>query len=1069
MRTRLLFPLLTLFTLITFIGCESFLANWQDIGEALCNNYTNCINGTSTGGEDSECYCDCDEGWCGRRCGVSESNCNGILQTYFESGSEVCFCDCVSPFINPPLCNTIAIPLTAKNGLSSIQKELDISNHKANIKFDYFPLDEYNSWTYDVYDTSGMVSGQFGFGVTNLFTYLDTQFWNTEILLPDTLTGFFTDTLPYLGPLLFDDPANPNQIMHRENDSTYNDWFRHSYVDGDTFDFDGALFISDSIGTVTLSSGIFENCFRLRDTFGLEYILAANVGWIASISNGDTSMVLNNADLACRIGLEVNISHVTCEGGSDGAFELTSNVDLSELNFEWSGPTDIPDGTNPVNLSAGYYFLTVSNANCEATLDSLPINSPPAIIISLDSINHTRCPGATDGYIGITVSGGTGPLMISWSNGSIEEDLNGLPAGCYDVIVIDSIGCQSTASFEVLDNDNISLVATAINASCNGNSDGMITVQVSGGLPPYTFEWNTGADTSAISDLNADTYIVTITDDEGCFESLEVAITEPDPLFIELVNLVPIQCAGEESASIAIEVNGGSGPYNIIWSNGVSGPIIQNLSTGNYNVTVTDTNNCITESNYNIPEVLPIEINLLDAVNVQCNGAANGYINITAEGGTGNLSYNWSSGQDTSEISNLEPGAYNLTVTDENGCTAASAYQIFQPLALTVSDISLQPISCNGGNNGAIAIDVVGGIPPYQYIWNDEMGGSSIQDLTSGNYILQIVDGNNCVFNTNFILSEPDPIVIEAIEIIDVDCNGQNTGAIETFVQGGTAPYQYDWSNNSDMQDLESAEAGGYSLIITDNNNCTAQESFTVSEPEELEVVLNQIEEPLCAGDMTGGASIEVTGGSPPYQIDWDNGATGNTISGLDAGIYVAQVLDNNNCKSELEIEIQEPDPLIIALSATSSPIDSMSGEATVQIVGGTPPYTILWDDELMQTSSTATNLSPGVYEVVVTDMNACEIRDSVVVEMTTSILEEDLAPIQIFPNPASHTLHVNIPTKKVFSYSILDIKGRILSTSKGQFEGTKIDVMNLNEGIYLLMINVDQRAHLVRFYKSRY
>ena len=1066
MLSKSAYPFFIALCTLCFSSCESSVANWSVIGEALCNTYANCINGTSTSSTENTCICDCDDGWCGERCGISKAVCQGIIVDNPLVPGEDCYCSCISPFTNPPLCNTLEIPLKPKSGISSILAENKNNYLKNGSGYDYYPLVENNSWTYDVLDTSGMVTGQFAMRIGNLFTYQDTQFWNTDILLPDTVTNFFTDTFPFLGPLLFDDPSNPIQIIHRENDSTYNDWFRHSYTNGDTILVDGDIYISDSVGTVVLPIATFEDCFSVRDTFEQFYLFAPNIGWIAAVNEGDTTLQLSEVQVACQFGIEIEINHASCSGAMDGSFELSSEMDLTELFYNWEGPTDIPDGANPINLSPGIYSLTVANTHCEASIDSLRINSPPAIEIILDSITHIDCPGASNGMIDIAISGGTGPLTTSWTNGSLDEDLTDLQAGCYDVIVMDSMGCQATASFEIMAMDSFNISANTIGVSCAGASDGLISLNVSGLTPPYSYFWINGEAESEINNLDPGDYSITISDSNGCEDSIIVIISEPDHLLVNLVSLQLNNCSEDEMASIDIEVTGGTQPYNIVWSNGQTGTTIPNLAQGSYSATVTDANNCSTEVSYEVPIVLPIDIDLEVAGNVQCNGADDGFIHVNAEGGTGNLSFNWNTGQDGAQISGLGPGAYVLVVTDENGCSNTFSYEIFQPLPLEMTDLALLPIQCYGGSNGAISVDIEGGIPPYTYVWNNVEGASSIQDLVSDNYFLQVIDNNGCTFNTSFILTQPDSISIETTEISDVACFGDNSGSIETNINGGTPPYQYAWSNATTDQDLSFAAAGDYSLIVTDNLNCTQEAHFTIAEPLQLEINLDQYSEPACADDMTGSISIIVAGGTGPYEINWDNGSTGISVAGLGGGLYTANVTDSNNCTEHFEFEINEPVPLELVLSSTPSPVDSMSGEVVAVVQGGTPPYNYLWNDAAMQTGSSATDLSPGDYVVTVSDSQGCTIIDSATVEMTTSVLDELKESIALYPNPAGNILNLEMPTELSYAYDIMDLKGQTLIRSNEFSRIKQIDISQLNTGMYLLRININGDIMVFRFLK---
>ena len=380
----------------------------------------------------------------------------------------------------------------------------------------------------------------------------------------------------------------------------------------------------------------------------------------------------------------------------------------------------------------------------------------------------------------------------------------------------------------------IIVMSQQISPLCSDSGDGSIELTITGGVPDYIFLWNDqgGVNGPAIrTDLEGGDYDVLISDANGCETSASIVLPEPDPL-----ELVPVEtinaCFGEENGALTVTAIGGTGDYVFTWDTGDTGPTIDNLSTGSYDLTITDANNCeLIEQVFvgSLPEiVLSIEENM-----PSCNGSADGTLEVIAQGGSGDFTYLWSDDQQTSIATGLIAGTYSVTVGDQDQCQAEISFVLNEPTALEASTTSTL-VGCNGASDGTATVEPMGGTLPYTYLWSDAAGQEtqSAENLLAGEYTVTVTDANAC----NLVLMED---VQSATEIIlsatseDILCYGESTGSIQVEASGGTGTYNYVWSSGSigNTPNPENLPAGEYTLTVSDMNGCAETINVLLTQP----------------------------------------------------------------------------------------------------------------------------------------------------------------------------------------------------------------------------------------------
>ena len=734
--------------------------------------------------------------------------------------------------------------------------------------------------------------------------------------------------------------------------------------------------------------------------------------------------------------IKINITQ-----GSTSPYTFTLNGTDYLGNTISIGVTDITDlSTTFSNVKAGTYTITVTDANdCKKITDTIQLTQPPELVFESETLTNISCNGAGDGAISISVSGGTGSYTYSWSNGENSKDISSLSPGDYTLTVTDEKNCQLIKTFTITEPDALSISADISNfngfeISCNGASDGAIDITISGGTTDYTYAWtkdNQSFSTNEdISDLSPGSYNVVVKDANDCeITSQEFLIEEPNELLIENATLTAIDCYdGTTSIQVNIKQTSVSAYTYSISGNNYLNQVINSSNTntnssytfsglkaGNYTVKVMDANECEKEISNLIltqPES-PLDINNT-ITNISCNGAGDGVIDIEVNGGTkdenGLYSYSWSNGETTQDISNLIPGTYTVTITDFNNCLISESFEITQPDVLQLS-AEVNQVSCNGSSDSNIDITITGGTPNYTYAWTkDENPFSTVEDISNlspGDYKVVVTDKNGCeVTSQVYNITEPDELLIEyGVFSNSIDCY-DGTGSIKVDVtQISVGPFTYrltgiDYQNNnvninqvnsnSTTHTFNNLKAGTYTVRVVDANLCEKElGNVVLTQPNApLSIDSSTVQNVSCNGANDGSIDIVVVevngvpfGGTAPYSYSWSNGETTQDISNLSPGDYSVTITDANGCSINEQYTITEPDQLVVigeksnfnGFEISCNGLDD--GYVIIDVQGGTKPYTYSWSNN--ETTPNLSNLSPGTYQLTVTDANLCETTTS--------------------------------------------------------------------------------------------
>jgi gliding motility-associated-like protein len=524
-------------------------------------------------------------------------------------------------------------------------------------------------------------------------------------------------------------------------------------------------------------------------------------------------------------GLSASSTDTYCNHPT-GMCNMNASGGGGNYSYQWNS---VPVQTNATatGLGAGTYTCTVTDGNGCTASASAQVNYFNAGTASIAAISHVTCFGADDGTAMTGMSGGAPPYTYSWNclPQQNTQTASGLGPGSYIVTVTDAAGCSSSASAVITEPAQLSEVVAVTNTSCFA-VNGEVNITVSGGTPPYSYQWSTVPVQygNTATGLSTGYYSCMVTDANGCTLNPLAQVFSVNGAYVTVTSVVPVYCHGGRTGSVSVQPSGGTPPYLYAWN---TNPVQTTasavaLEAGSYIVTVTDGGGCTSTAGAVVyePDLL---LTTGTSTNNYC-GSVTALANVTASGGTPPYYYNWSTvpAQTTHLATGLASGSYTCNVTDAAGCTVSRLFIIDEINSGTAVTSVTQTISCPGDSNGIVAVTMNGGSPPFSYSWNTipAQSNSSATLLSMGTYQVVITDGNGCTVTATVNLDAPDPFVTSLVTSME-HCSAKD-GHAQVQVSGGNPPYTYRWSTFP-AQLTETATGlrrGNYSCLVNDASNC---------------------------------------------------------------------------------------------------------------------------------------------------------------------------------------------------------------------------------------------------------
>ncbi|MDD4218240.1 MAG: gliding motility-associated C-terminal domain-containing protein, partial [Bacteroidales bacterium] len=726
-------------------------------------------------------------------------------------------------------------------------------------------------------------------------------------------------------------------------------------------------------GITDLINGTFNPSVAGVGIFNIDYIF--NNG--ACVSNSSMIITVNPNPVA----IISNLSSIYCE--SEQFVTIVTSPPGGTLSGNGiSGAIFNPSVAGPGNHIINYDITNVYGCSDNTQTDVIVIESP---IVSVSLPDNEYCFDAPTESLSGTPPGGvfSGAGVLNAKFVPTEAG-----PGTHEITYtyIDENGCTGVATFMVEISEPLHLEMSGQNLICFGENTGQVNVLVSGGVPPYTYLWDDplNSTTENLDNLSSGNYTVTITDAWGCDEINNINISSPSQLNVFISSSENASCFGDLNASIQAGVSGGTPPYYYIWDDASSSTTsyLHNIGAGDYNVTITDNNGCSGTIGSTISQPDEIIAEITSSTNVTCNGGNDGTATVSVIGGTPPYSYIWNNLSHTpiSTAQHLTAGNYSVTITDANACTTSSSVSITEPTEITSSTHTTDVICTL--NLGSASITVDGGVTPYSYLWSNGNNTNTSNNLSAGNYTVTVTDNNSCTHSQSVEIGISGSIHANIREVEGILCYNSNDGILQGYSNNGENPLSYFWSNAARTEFNNNLFPGHYELTIIDDWGCTGTNSYDLSNVSQISII-ESIVSVGCAGDESGAISVQVSGGTPQYLINWSTGTSGASITGVSPGNYSLTVTDANSCTISETYFVGTANPIAINLLAKDiSCYGYHDGSISINAMGGTPPFTYKWNFESNNfTGASISNLYPGLYNITISDAQGCKL--DTLVELT--------------------------------------------------------------------------------------
>ena len=509
-------------------------------------------------------------------------------------------------------------------------------------------------------------------------------------------------------------------------------------------------------------------------------------------------------------------------------------------------------GSNIFGLSAGNYFVFVTDSNGCQLVDSVIVTESDSVLSIVSTVIEPNCYLDSNGSIFVDVFGGLGDYVYTWSTGigtatvGLTTDSStaiiNLISNTYILNISDSVGCIVTDTFMINQPLPLTYNLLSNDISCYGNNDGYADIQVNGGTQPYNYTWNNLnnllSNNSYLDSLLSGNYTINVFDDNGC-NILDSIIIEEPQLLTSSFNVVEPLCNGGNDGSILINIFGGTAPFTSTY--GLLNPtnifidsiVYNNLGIYSDTLYIYDDNNCFNKFNVTIDQ--PSELVIIDFVSSDptCFDYSNGSASIVASGGTLPYTYqlfdiNNNILSSSSNVNNLSPGNYSFLVNDNNECNVDNSFDILNPIEISIIANSITDVDCYGDYSGSLSVDINNNIGSSQIIWSPiefNTNINSITNLCAGQYNIVVIDENGCTKIDSFEITQNDNISLN-LDVRNSTCSNSIDGEIDLIIDGGVSPYSifndsYEITSNIfSSYLLDSLLSSEYNIKISDSYNC---------------------------------------------------------------------------------------------------------------------------------------------------------------------------------------------------------------------------------------------------------
>ena len=589
---------------------------------------------------------------------------------------------------------------------------------------------------------------------------------------------------------------------------------------------------------------------------------------------------------------------VNCKGEATGTATAVIKGGTPDYKYLWSNGKK----TKTIkDLKAGTYTVTVTDSKGTKLQQSVTIEEPAEKLSIKLAATPIRCYGDHDCHLTADVRGGTEPYYVVWSNDTESTELTNQGYGIYGCIVRDAHRCFVWDSIEVVaPKTPFKMAPKVTHSQCKGEANGEIAFDAEGGDKPYKFEIEGKPAQEVNPGFVAGIYSIKATDANGCELTRSAEIREPEKLLEAEGEATDVNCHGMKNGTITLKVSGGSPGYRYQWSNEATTKDLTAIPAGNYTVVITDAHKCTIERSFVINQ--PAEgLSITHTHNdVTCHGGNDGSVSVTPTGGTEPYNIVWSNKVKTLSQENLKAGNYTINISDKNNCLITETIVISEPETGIEISAETTDSPCKAEGLGEIKTEIANASSPISYLWNNGETSANLKNLLSGTYTLKVTDGTGCSASKSFTITSPEKELTATIETTPATCSYSENGKWSVQAFGGVPGYEYKFSDGSENPRQTDLKPGSYTVAITDQAGCTIKKEFEVTAAEPLKI--NAITHPPTHNKPNGSAELEITGGTFPYKIHWNDGYAEPKRRLMSTGEYYITVTDKNGCTAESEI-----------------------------------------------------------------------------------------------------------------------------------------------------------------------
>ncbi len=703
-----------------------------------------------------------------------------------------------------------------------------------------------------------------------------------------------------------------------------------------------------------------------------------------------------------------NVLTVSWNSSNGECMSFPDGILLYELGFTVSPSCSEGDMTSIEFIESPSEFevtdcdaMVIESVFQDAELTCVDIIDPPCNLGVSLTPSDVDCFGDATGSITVQATDGVGPFVCMWdtgSNGPLSTSdcvLMNVVADSYFVTITDSENCTAVASTTINEPATpLSFSSTnATDADCT--TGGTVSVNVEGGTGAYAYSWDNGlSDQNAHNNLTANTYCVTVSDENSCVISTCLVVEGASDISLDCV-VTNVTCDTQGAIDCTVT---GSDNISYDWADIPGSPNVEDrvgLDCGEYTVTVTETTTgCTATGTYEVLCLIPdLTINIVTQ-DIDCDNET-GSATVECTGGCPNIEYEcllFGNVVDCDEITGLAAGMYTLCKQEVGNPSSqvCEDFTIESDLGeLTIDNVSSTDVSCVGAEDGTIMADISGGCGPYICYINSNVVDCGNIILPAGNYQFCVEDDNGDVcWPDSLVIGSPDPI---SISITEIDLTG-GSFTLDATVTGGTGTLSYEWLDDTMTpiamtEDLVNVGPGTYTLTVTDENDCTESVSYTITTEVLIDsvIVISEAEfngfgvscdsvcDAMVTANITGIAPFDIVITDTNGQVIAESMVL--PIEGLCAGSYFLSATDATGAmSSDLAFEVTEPEPLEASVGTIicESGMGLSDGSIQMNVSGGVAPYTYEWNPEGSD-GPTNPNLPAGVYTLEITDDNGCD------------------------------------------------------------------------------------------------